>query len=163
MNPLEELEVSLFAAEPFLLVHLSFSNHQITPSMESWMMLSLTMSRAFYAEQLTFQWSTTFLLQARSFTIPGFPAEVLGVRALPSLLALSTEGTQVVLPPYPPVVQHTGTPVIFTNFPKGGGLMLGADPHSTSGKAPASQLKCKKPPASTKPHFKILHGASLPA
>ena len=93
LQPLVALEVSRFAADPLLLLHLRNSRHQLTPSMGLWLLLSISLRRDFYAEQLTFQWSTKSLLQAGQLSTTNFSDDVLGVRAIPSLLTRAVHVT----------------------------------------------------------------------
>jgi len=133
------LEVSRFAADPLLLFHLSNSRHQMTPSMGFWLLLSIALHRDFYAEQRT----------------TSFADDVLGVRAIPSLLTRAVHVIHDALPPYTPLMQPTGTSIIFPIFPQGGGPMLSPNLPPGSGTALTAQAKRKRPINSTKPQFKI--------
>jgi hypothetical protein len=154
LQPLVALEVSLFTADPLLLFHLS-ARHQLNPSMGFWLLLSIALHRDFYADQRTFQWSTKSLLKAGEFSTTNFADDVLGVRAIPSLLTRAVHVTHDAPPPYTSLMQPTGTSIIFPIFPQGGGPMLSPNLPPGSGPALTAQAKRKRTSTSTKPQFKI--------
>ena len=57
-------------------------------------MLALATRQVLYAEQLNFQWSTKFLLQVGRLPTINFTGDVLGVSAIPTLLARNADDTQ---------------------------------------------------------------------